>query len=105
MGFCYLTGKEVIPCRYNRVGRFSEGLAAVDAEGKWGFIDKGGQMVIPALFEVGYETPIFSEGLVAVQQAGKWGFADRTGNMVILMCPVKRSFRVFMIEFSPVPIF
>ena len=45
-------------------------------------------MVIPALFEVGYETPIFSEGLVAVQQAGKWGFADRTGNMVILMCPV-----------------
>ena len=62
-------------------------------------------MVIPALFVVGYETPIFSEGLVAVQQAGKWGFADRTGNMVILMCPVKRSFRVFMIEFFPVPIF
>ena len=42
-GFVDLTGKEVIPCRYNRVGRFSEGLAAVDAEGKWGFIDKGGK--------------------------------------------------------------
>ena len=59
---------------------FSEGLAAVYQDGKWGYIDTSGAMVIPPQFE--YARP-FSEGLAAVIQDGKWGFIDQTGKIAI----------------------
>lgn len=31
-------GKEIIPCQYHSVGEVSEGLAAVEISGKWGYI-------------------------------------------------------------------
>jgi hypothetical protein len=66
-------------------------LAAVKIDGKWGFIDKTGQMVIPphfdgeadfysGFFAIG---PTFSEGLAAVKIDGKWGFINKSGQMVI----------------------
>ncbi len=37
-GFIDWTGREVVPCVYEAAGNFSEGLAAVCRDGKWGFI-------------------------------------------------------------------
>ena len=89
---------EVVPCKYEEVGDFSEGLASVaiqvgtDAKGnaivRWGFIDKTGKEVIPCQYcytsskeEVG---PSFSEGLAAVQdENNNLGYIDKTGKVVI----------------------
>ena len=37
-GFIDQTGREVVPCKYNGAGDFSEGLAAVALDGKWGYL-------------------------------------------------------------------
>ena len=55
-------------------------MAAVKLNGKWGFIDKQGNTVIPCKYD-GAES--FSEGLAAVKLNGKWGFIDKQGNMVL----------------------
>ncbi|EAK1349894.1 WG repeat-containing protein, partial [Campylobacter coli] len=48
--------------------------------GKWGFIDKSGKIVIEPKFDgVGN----FSEGLAGVELNGKWGFIDKSGKIVI----------------------
>ena len=42
---------------------FSEGLASVNKDGKWGFIDKTGKVIIPFIYEI-YNPEEFHEGLV-----------------------------------------
>jgi hypothetical protein len=73
-------GKTVIPARYQHAHDFSEGLAAVEYGGKWGFIDKTGKFMVDPQYEVVYD---FSEGLAAVRTGHKWGYIDPAGNMVI----------------------
>jgi hypothetical protein len=81
----------VTPSEYDQATQFSEGLAGVKTDGKWGFIDKTGQIVIPPHFDWGADYdlgffaigPRFSEGLAAVEIDGKWGFIDKSGQMVI----------------------
>jgi len=54
-----------------------------DAKGKFGYVDKLGNVVVQPQFDRALE---FSEGLGAVQVGGKWGkwgFIDETGRMVI----------------------
>ena len=59
---------------------FSEGLASIYQDGKWGYINTSGELVIPLQFELARP---FSEGLAAVKQDGKWGFIDQTGKVMI----------------------
>lgn len=70
----------VIPATFDDAWWFSEGLASVKVNGKWGFVNKDGTLVIPAKFDF---TNIFQEGLAPVRMGGKWGFIDKTGSMVI----------------------
>jgi hypothetical protein len=52
-----------------------------DADTKWGFIDKTGELVIPCKW--GWAEK-FSEGLAQVMGEGdKWGYIDKTGKLVI----------------------
>ena len=84
----YKTGDVVIPLKYDSIpynGSFSEGLAAVGIEGKWGFIDKSGNEVVPLKY--GYADE-FSEGLACVSltnkyKKDKYGFIDKSGNEVV----------------------
>jgi hypothetical protein len=61
-------------------GVFSEGLMPLSVKGKWGFVDKSFQMVIPPQFDWAFA---FSEGLASVQIGRKWGFVDKSGRVVI----------------------
>lgn len=54
-------------------------LSAVH-RGKWGFVDWGGDMIIPPQFEGAHN---FGDGLGAAKMHGRWGFVDRTGKFVI----------------------
>ena len=82
-GFLNGTGWLVEP-QYASAKDFSEGLAAVNTgdywDGKWGYIDKSGKMVINPQYA---SAKSFSEGLAAVYIEDKWGYIDKTGKMVI----------------------
>ncbi|HNC45726.1 MAG TPA: WG repeat-containing protein, partial [Acidobacteriota bacterium] len=62
---------------------FSEGLAVIQftQDGKCGYIDKSGKLVISPEFELAES---FSEGLAAVRiDCNLWGYINRTGKLVI----------------------
>lgn len=56
------------------------GYAAVRSNGKYGFINTAGELVIPYEWD---NVRFFREGLVAVQKDGKWGFLNGAGELVI----------------------
>jgi hypothetical protein len=61
-------------------GPMSEGLARFIRDGKWGFLNRSGETVIPPSYQ---DVHRFSEGLAAVMQGNKWGYVDRTGKIAI----------------------
>ena len=81
-GFVDENGKVVVPCRYNAVTNYQEGLACVESDKrKWGFVDPEGNEVIPCKWE---DVGFFSEGLAYVEDAfGRIGFVDKKGKVVI----------------------
>ena len=65
---------------------FSEGLASVCKNKRWGYIDQTGTYVIKPRFpeQVGKLPPAaFREGLACVWAETGYGFIDRTGKLVI----------------------
>gem|GEM_PF-5913259 len=59
---------------------FADGMKSVERGGKYGFVNKSREVVIPYFYE---EVNEFSEGLAAVKKGGRWGFIDTTGKVVI----------------------
>ena len=61
------TGNMVISCKYDGIAPFSEGMAAVRLNKKFGFIDKTGKEVIPLkrilLFDVSNNQPVMRNKL------------------------------------------
>jgi hypothetical protein len=99
-GFIDKSGKTVFDLKFDRVGSFSEGLAAFGVRdpgkkatgfwggsldnlifsGKWGFIDKSGNVVSAVQFDGAGD---FAEGLAAVKKGALWGYIDQKGKLVI----------------------
>ena len=83
------TGKEIVPCKYESIGSFFEGMAAVLQNGRWGFINLKGEMVIPPKYVKAntYTILKFSEGLAVVTTDTtlnkKFGAIDKSGKTVI----------------------
>ncbi len=85
--FGYKEGdKIVIPAQYDRAYIFSEGLARVEINDKYGFINKTGKVVIPLKYD---DAEGFSEGLAKVRFNKKCGFINKKGKEVI---PLKYDF-------------
>lgn len=66
--------------RFENAQNFSEGLAAVQLKGKWGYVNKKDTISIPYQFDWANS---FSEGLASVKIDGKYGFIDKTGRFKI----------------------
>ncbi len=66
----------VLPCQYEDVGHFGEGLVPAKQGGKWGFVELSGKWTLPARFE---EARSFKGGYAPVRANGKWGFIDKAG--------------------------
>ena len=62
---------------YEDIDAFYEGLARIKKDGRWGFIDKTGSMIISAVYDY---VENFNGGLARVQQNGKWYYIDRDWN-------------------------
>lgn len=86
-GYIDTKGNEVIALTDKYYGTsFHDGLAAVrNDEGKYGFIDKKGELVIPMSFDVdeGGETSEFHEGYAVVCKNEKYGYIDKSGKEAI----------------------
>lgn len=59
---------------------YSEGLKAVEQDGKWGFVNQEGELVIPYRYNYARS---FHDGLAMVKLYGKWGYIDWFGNELI----------------------
>ena len=75
-------GKAVIKLQYDRAAPFSDGLACVRKNGRYGYIDRMGKTVIKFAYR---EAGTFSNGLASVGNGQKFGFIDVEGNLVIPM--------------------
>lgn len=74
-------GKEVGDLKFDGAKAFTDdGYAAVSSEGKWGFIDSNGELVIDYTYE---DAESFQNGFAAVSVNGEWGYIDEEGNLVI----------------------
>ncbi|MBS0219955.1 MAG: WG repeat-containing protein [Proteobacteria bacterium] len=81
-GYIDLGGAWVIKPQFVSATPFSEGLAAIEADGgRWGFVDKAGNLAIRPQF---VSVKRFSDGLAAVEVTkGSWGYIDRKGAITI----------------------
>lgn len=57
-----------------------EGINWIRKEGRYGFMTKTGQILVPPQYE---SVLGFSEGMAAVKMSGLWGYIDRSGKVVI----------------------
>lgn len=76
------SGKQIGKAVYESAKLFLENnsLAAIEENGKWGYVDKDGKVVIEPQFE---EAHSFLNGYAAVKVHGKWGFINEKGKLVI----------------------
>ncbi|HMJ70555.1 MAG TPA: WG repeat-containing protein [Cyclobacteriaceae bacterium] len=79
-GFIDSKGRLRIANRYEAIGRFREGLAAVMILGKWGFVSQEDNIVINPNFE---EVGEFHNGLVIVKRNGKTGVIGKGGQLIV----------------------
>lgn len=92
-GLMDVSGKEIIPCKYDRIGGFSDGRCVVLSEGVLAaIVDEGGEVITAGekqQFFVDPEYPFFSEGLLAVStSSGYGGYLDISGQAVQFPFPM-----------------
>ena len=73
------TREIIISPKYDFAIPFSEGLAVVKINGKYGYIDKTGKEITPLKYD---SVSRFSEGLAVVTFNGKSGFIDKSGKEI-----------------------
>lgn len=76
-----LTGTETLGTTYEEAKPFQDSYyAAVKNEGKWGFVDKEGSLVIPYQYD---DAKSFGQHLAAVKIGDLWGYISVSGAVVI----------------------
>lgn len=75
-----VNGNNITPTGFEKGYVFSEGMAAVSNDGKWGFINTKGDIVIPLKYESVEAS--FNEGLAMVDDENRRLFIDKSGNQV-----------------------
>lgn len=78
-GFLDEKGRLRIANRYDSARRFSESMAAINLIGKWGFIDKGEQLVVQPQYT---EVSDFKHDRAIVHR-DQYGLIDKAGNEIL----------------------
>ena len=80
--FVSLNGDWITSPIYDDGDSFSFGLAALSQNGKYGYIDKAGEFVIPVQYSAA-KSFNGKSGIAAVALDGAWGAIDNKGNTVV----------------------
>jgi hypothetical protein len=72
--------QEKLKGQYDNVWDVAEGFAAVLKDGKWGFVDTSGKLVIPLQFE---DPAQFNHGFATAKKDGKVGLINQSGNVLV----------------------
>lgn len=95
-GYGLYYGGMVTDFEYDACGSWSSGLLAVEQDGKWGYADSEGNIIIPIEYDASWTQYVpqnqekeqdycyaASEGYVALVKDGKWEMRDSDGELVI----------------------
>lgn len=77
--FMLLTGRE----KYDTKRNYSQGLAAVEKDGKWGFVNKKDKLLVSLKYD---SVSDFSSGHAMVRLNGKWSYVNLRGQEI---APIK----------------
>lgn len=72
-------GKDIIPLKNEGIGNWTE-LTAIKRKGKWGFINRANQLVIPATFDFAES---FVGNIALVQEMSLYGAIDKAGQKIV----------------------
>ena len=81
--FADSTGTFLFNKQFEKAYKFSEGLAPVKQNGKYGFINTKGEVVIPCIYDGAAD---FSEGLAMVKQNYKGSIINKEGKVIVAEC-------------------
>ena len=73
-------GEYIVPCIYDFIGSFSEGLAPVRYKGAYGCIDTKGTIIIPPIYDYMFE---FQNGIAQVKKNGLYGLINIKNELII----------------------
>jgi len=69
---------------FNAIKEGFDGIIAAESNGKWGFTDTDGNVILPFEYEMVYSRLQFDDlGIKIVKKAGLWGAIDRRGISII----------------------
>jgi hypothetical protein len=83
IGFVDMAGRIAIDLESDFAGSFSEGLAAINQDNRWFYIDRTGKEVITLDIPNNGYADQFSEGLAVIENGSKNGFIDKTGKTIV----------------------
>jgi len=72
--------EEIIQPIYDYAADFSEGLAVVKKDDKYGYIDKQGKQVVPLIYD---DAKSYSGGLAIVKKNAKYGYINKSGEEIV----------------------
>ncbi|MHA1718974.1 MAG: WG repeat-containing protein [Promethearchaeota archaeon] len=83
-GFINKNLELVFETDFNFLWGFYDGLCAFSKEGKVGFIDKKGNIVLNPIYEMNYNQCLykFNENICSIQIDGKFGIINKNGNFI-----------------------
>ena len=79
-GFKHANGQDITKYEYDDAYGFNLGLAAVQKERKWGYINKKGDVIIP--FEYEDSRDFQDDGMAFIKLGGLWASIDTKGEIV-----------------------
>ncbi len=74
------TGEYTNKLNIDAMYTFSEGLAPVSKNNKFGVVDRTGKFIVPIQYD---QTGYCSEGYITIKQNEKWGFIDAKGKVLV----------------------
>ena len=77
-------GNKLFNKQFERVRNFFEGLASVKQDGKSGFINTQGEVVIPCIYH--WAAWRFTEGLARIKQNDKLSLINKEGKVIVEDC-------------------
>jgi hypothetical protein len=79
-GYINLRGEEVIPVKFKWLDyKIYSGLVAFGENGKYGFLDTAGTVIIPAAYDRVWG---FEKSIAGIEKEKKWAFIDTNGTLI-----------------------